>query len=65
LDEIEIVLGIKRDVAKEIIKLRVKKPLDEASLISIKGIGPKALEKAKNHFHLNLLKINDNLFMKD
>jgi len=56
LDEIEIVLGIKRDVAKEIIKLRVKKPLDEASLISIKGIGPKALEKAKKSFSFEPIK---------
>jgi len=51
LDELESILGIRRSIAKEIVKLRVEQgPLDEKKLKSIKGIGPKTLSNAKKSF---------------
>ena len=48
LDELESILGVKRGIAKEIIKLRVEQgTLNEKKLASIKGVGPKTISKAK------------------
>lgn len=52
LDEIEVLLDVKREVAKAIFKARVSNngslPLEE--LAKITGVGPKTLEKAKEVF---------------
>ncbi|BDZ71129.1 ComEA family DNA-binding protein [Methanobacterium petrolearium] len=57
LDELESMLGIKRSIAKNIIKLRVEQgPLDEKKLESIKGIGPKTISKAKKSFSFTIKK---------
>lgn len=51
LDQIESVLGTRRSIAKEIIKLRVEHAvLDGRLLATIKGIGPKTLARAKERF---------------
>jgi hypothetical protein len=51
LDEIESLLGVKRDIAKEIIKLRVsEKIITIDNLSKLKGIGPKTLIKAQDEF---------------
>lgn len=51
LDEIEAFLNVKRDIAKEIIKVRVKNSgLTVEQLAEVKGIGPKTLAIAKEVF---------------
>ena len=51
LDELESVLGISRQVAKEVVKLRVEKgPLSLQDLRSIGGIGEKTMSKASTIF---------------
>ena len=50
LDELESVLGISRNLAKEIIKLRVgRRVLDLSSLGTIKGISKKAISLAEKN----------------
>ncbi len=54
LDELESILGLKRSIAKEIIKLRVEhKELDIKKLRSIKGIGPKTILKIEDMLSLD------------
>lgn len=49
LDEIEALLGVKRSIAKEIIKVRVQQgSLNLDSLSKIRGVGPKTLQKASD-----------------
>ncbi|MCA1929961.1 helix-hairpin-helix domain-containing protein, partial [Rheinheimera sp.] len=51
IDEIEALLGVNRNIAKEIFKYRVKEgALDCESLSKIAGIGPKTIQKAKQEF---------------
>jgi len=51
LDEIEALLNVKRDIAKEIVKVRVKNSgLTVDQLAEIKGIGPKTIALAKEVF---------------
>lgn len=51
LDEIEAFLNVKRDIAKEIVKVRVKNSgLTIEQLAEVKGIGPKTLAIAKEVF---------------
>lgn len=51
IDEIEALLGVNRNIAKEIFKYRVKEgALDCESLSRIAGIGPKTIQKAKQEF---------------
>lgn len=51
LDEMEALASISRDIAKEIVKLRVKNaPLTDAKLLTLKGLGRKTLEKIKENF---------------
>jgi hypothetical protein len=57
LDELESVLGVTRNQAKEIIKLRVQEGvLEPKSLALIKGIGPKTITKAKELFSFEPVK---------
>ncbi|WP_306692399.1 ComEA family DNA-binding protein [Bacillus cereus] len=51
LDELESLLGISRNIAKEIIKLRVKEgELTPELLSNIKGVGPKTVALAQEEF---------------
>lgn len=51
IDEIEAGLNVSRNIAKEIVKLRVQHGIiDEKILSNIKGIGPKTIEKFKDIF---------------
>ncbi|QNU61175.1 ComEA family DNA-binding protein [Vreelandella titanicae] len=51
IDEIEALLGVNRNIAKEIFKYRVKEgALDCESLSKISGVGPKTIQKAKQEF---------------
>jgi len=51
IDELESLLGISRNTAKEIFKYRVKEGhLDSDSLSKISGVGPKTIKKAKEEF---------------
>jgi len=51
IDEIRTVLGVSHSIAKEIVKLRATQgKITEQSVISIRGVGPKTLEKAKQAF---------------
>lgn len=51
MDELEALLGISRNVAKEIVKARVKLGgLDEKQLSEIQGIGKKTMEIARENF---------------
>jgi DNA uptake protein ComE-like DNA-binding protein len=53
IDEIEALLGVNRNIAKEIIKARVQYgKLDKILLSKVHGIGSKTLEKAVNIFSL-------------
>lgn len=55
LDELQSFLNINKNVAKEIVKLRVnERPLDEKKLGTIKGIGPKTISKAKENFSFEI-----------
>lgn len=57
LDELESILGIKRTITKEIIKLRVENGyVNEEILASIKGVGPKTIIKAKKFFSFEVPK---------
>lgn len=57
LDELESILGVKRSIAKEIIKLRVEQgTLNEKNLASIKGLGPKTISKAKELLSFEITK---------
>lgn len=54
LDELEALLNVNRNVAKEIVKTRVREgTLDLEILSSIQGIGPKTLNTAKEEFGVN------------
>lgn len=54
IDEIEALLGVNRNVAKEIFKYRVKEgALDCESLSKIAGVGPKTIQKAKQEFTID------------
>ncbi|RUR57558.1 helix-hairpin-helix domain-containing protein [Vreelandella populi] len=51
IDELEALLGVNRNIAKEIFKHRIKEgSLDCDSLAKIAGVGPKAIQKAKQEF---------------
>jgi DNA uptake protein ComE-like DNA-binding protein len=51
IDELEALLGVNRNIAKEIFKHRVKEGgLDCDSLANIGGVGPKTIQKAKQEF---------------
>ncbi|CAA6804952.1 MAG: FIG00640624: hypothetical protein [uncultured Sulfurovum sp.] len=51
LDELEVHLDISRTIAKEIFRLRIKEEyIDLNILSSIKGIGEKTIQKAKENF---------------
>lgn len=51
IDELEALLGVNRNIAKEIFKQRIKDGgLDSASLAKIVGVGPKTVQKAKQEF---------------
>ncbi|EHR1015801.1 helix-hairpin-helix domain-containing protein [Vibrio parahaemolyticus] len=53
IDELEALLGISRNVAKEIFKYRVKEgALTENSLLAIPGVGKKTVAKAKEEFEV-------------
>ena len=54
IDEIEALLGVNRNIAKEIFKYRVKEGgLDCESLSKIGGVGPKTIQKAKQEFTID------------
>lgn len=54
IDEIEALLGVNRNVAKEIFKYRVKEgALDCESLSKITGVGQKTIQKAKQEFTID------------
>lgn len=54
IDEIEALLGVNRNTAKEIFKFRVKEgALDCESLSKIGGVGPKTIQKAKQEFTID------------
>ncbi|WP_330111053.1 helix-hairpin-helix domain-containing protein [Methylophaga thalassica] len=54
IDEIEALLAVNRNVAKEIFKFRVKEGvLDCESLSKIAGVGPKTIQKAKQEFTID------------
>lgn len=54
IDEIEALLGVNRNIAKEIFKYRVKEgTLDCESLSKIVGVGPKTIQKAKQEFSID------------
>lgn len=54
IDEIEALLGVNRNIAKEIFKYRVKEgALDCESLSKIGGVGPKTIQKAKQEFAID------------
>lgn len=54
IDEIEALLGVNRNIAKEIFKYRVKEgALDCESLSKIGGVGPKTIQKAKQEFTID------------
>jgi len=54
IDEIEALLGVNRNIAKEIFKYRVKEgALDCESLSKIVGVGPKTIQKAKQEFTID------------
>ena len=51
IDELEALLGVNRNIAKEIFKQRIKDGgLDCTSLAQIVGVGPKSVQKAKKEF---------------
>ena len=51
IDELEALLGVSRNLAKEIFKHRVKEGfLDSETLSTISGVGPKTIKKAKEEF---------------
>lgn len=51
IDELEALLGVNRNIAKEIFKHRVKEGgLDCGSLAKVGGVGPKTIQKAKQEF---------------
>ena len=51
IDELEALLSVNRNIAKEIFKYRIKEGyLDLDSLSKINGIGPKTLKKAEEEF---------------
>lgn len=51
IDELEALLSINRNTAKEIFKYRIKEgALDIKSLSKINGVGPKTIKKAKEEF---------------
>lgn len=51
IDELEALLSVSRNIAKEIFKHRIKEGyLDLDSLSKINGVGPKTLKKAKEEF---------------
>jgi hypothetical protein len=51
IDELEVLLGINRNIAKEIFKHRVKEGhIDSGVLKKINGVGPKTIQKAKEEF---------------
>jgi DNA uptake protein ComE-like DNA-binding protein/uncharacterized coiled-coil protein SlyX len=53
IDELEVLLGVNRNVAKEIFKYRIKEGcIDCQSLSSINGVGPKTLQRAKDEFEI-------------
>jgi DNA uptake protein ComE-like DNA-binding protein len=53
IDELEALLGVSRNIAKEIFKTRVRDgKLSRASLATVKGVGPKTLERAASVFEL-------------
>jgi DNA uptake protein ComE-like DNA-binding protein len=53
LDDLEALLDVKRAIAKEIVKSRVKYGrLDRVSLQKVRGVGPKTLEKAIEVFSI-------------
>ncbi|MDT7044075.1 helix-hairpin-helix domain-containing protein [Candidatus Nitronereus thalassa] len=50
LEELAIVPGITRGIAKQIVKLRIQMPLSNVEdLKKIKGVGPKTVERLKQH----------------
>jgi DNA uptake protein ComE-like DNA-binding protein len=62
LDELESVLGVSRNVAKEIIKLRVEYGvLDLSRLATIKGIGKKTLSEARQLLSFEPVKLSDEI----
>lgn len=53
MDELEALLDVGRDTAKEIIKARVQQGhLDRGGLSKVRGVGPKTLEKAISVFSI-------------
>ena len=51
IDELEVLLSVNRNTAKEIFKYRIKEgALDVESLSKINGVGPKTINKAKEEF---------------
>ncbi|CEP35745.1 MULTISPECIES: ComEA family DNA-binding protein [unclassified Halomonas] len=51
IDELEALLGVNRNIAKEIFKHRIKEGgLDCASLAKVGGVGPKIIQKIKQEF---------------
>ena len=53
IDELEALLGVTRNVAKEIFKFRLKEGcLDCATLATVSGVGPKTVKKAKEEFEI-------------
>jgi DNA uptake protein ComE-like DNA-binding protein len=53
IDELEIILGIRRNLAKEIVKIRIEKGSITVDLIKeIKGIGKKAIDLAIDKFEI-------------
>lgn len=54
IDELEALLSVSRNIAKEIFKYRVKEGyLDSDSLATISGVGPKTVQKAKEEFTID------------
>lgn len=54
IDELEALLGVSRNIAKEIFKYRVKEgKLDSETLSTINGVGFKTLQKAKEEFTID------------
>jgi hypothetical protein len=54
IDELEALLSVSRNIAKEIFKYRVKEGyLDSDSLATISGVGSKTVQKAKEEFTID------------
>jgi hypothetical protein len=54
IDELEALLGVSRNIAKEIFKYRVKEgSLDSETLATINGVGVKTVNKAKEEFTID------------